>query len=35
MNLTKNLTEGLKLLAVLAAIVLVLWTLPDHTASLH
>ena len=27
LNLTKNLTEGLKILAVLAAIVLVLWTM--------
>ncbi|MFM1891282.1 MAG: hypothetical protein RLZ44_359 [Pseudomonadota bacterium] len=35
MNLTKHWTEGLKLTAIVVAILLVLWTMPEQTASLH
>jgi hypothetical protein len=35
MHLTKHWTEGLKLVAIVAAILLVLWTMPEQTVTLQ
>ena len=34
MNLAKNFVEGLKIAGLIAAIALVLWTMPEQTALL-